>query len=356
VTGVQTCALPISNYANAIAKAVFWVKKNGVDYADSATEIDLAARKSTGVPNRQVLTINYVATAAAGDYVQVFWAGDNLELKVESLPAGTNPVYPAVPSIILTATQVGNSGLVVSPNEPLSTGVLWLDTDETSDIPVPIGGTAGQVLAKIDSVNYNTQWINQVVAPAGVISQFAGTTPPIGYLLCEGQSLSASAYPDLFATIGYAYGGSGSSFNIPNLKGRIPVGRDSAQTEFDALAETGGAKTHTLTIAEMPSHTHTTPNHSHTFSATTSTAGNHSHVLQDSVAEGSPTGGGWTVFTGIRRNSGWGDTRYVDAAGNHTHTLSGTTSNSAPTTNSTGSGTAHNNLQPYIVVNYIIKT
>jgi hypothetical protein len=105
----MTFSVQITNYANAVAKAVFWVKKNGVDYADSATEIDLSARKSTGVPNRQVLTINYVATAEAGDYVQVFWAGDNLDLKVESLPAGTSPVYPAVPSIILTAVQVMNT-------------------------------------------------------------------------------------------------------------------------------------------------------------------------------------------------------------------------------------------------------
>jgi hypothetical protein len=163
----MTFSIQLTNYANAVTKAVVWVKKNGIDYADSATELDLSARKSTGVPNRQVLTINYVATAAAGDYVQVFWAGDSLDLRVESLPAGTTPVSPAVPSIILTAVQVGNSGLVVSPSAPSSTGVLWLDTDEPSDIPVPIGGTANQVLAKIDSTNYNTQWITPPSVPAG---------------------------------------------------------------------------------------------------------------------------------------------------------------------------------------------
>jgi hypothetical protein len=163
----MTFSIQLTNYHAGVSKAVVWVKKNGVDYADSATELDLAARKSAGVPNRQVLTINYVATAAAGDYVQVFWAGDNTELQVEALPAGTSPVYPAVPSIILTATQVGNSGLVVSPSEPTSTGVLWLDTDEPSDIPVPTGGTANQVLAKIDSTNYNTQWITPPSVPVG---------------------------------------------------------------------------------------------------------------------------------------------------------------------------------------------
>jgi hypothetical protein len=108
-----------------VQKAVFWVKKNGVDYPDSATEMDLAPRKSSGIPNRQVITINYVATAEAGDYVQVFWAGDSTELRVESLPAGTSPVYPAVPSIILTAvqvmyTQVGPQGIQgeVGPEGP----------------------------------------------------------------------------------------------------------------------------------------------------------------------------------------------------------------------------------------------
>jgi hypothetical protein len=101
-----TFSVQITNYANSVQKAVFWVKKNGVDYPDSATEMDLQPRKASNNPNRQVITINYVATAEAGDYVQVFWAGDSTQLRVESLPAGTSPVYPAVPSIILTAVQV----------------------------------------------------------------------------------------------------------------------------------------------------------------------------------------------------------------------------------------------------------
>jgi microcystin-dependent protein len=239
-----------------------------------------------------------------------------------------------------------------------------LDSDEEPDVPVPTGGTSGQVLSKVDSVDYNTEWRSLLLTPTGVISQFAGSTAPTGYLLCLGQELAISSFGDLYDVVQTNYGtltnGSGGAgtthFRLPNLQGRIPVGRDASQTEFDVLGETGGAKTHTLTEAQMPSHTHTTPNHSHSFSATTSSNGSHSHVLQDSVAEGSPTGGGWTVFTGIRRNSGWGDTRYVDAAGAHTHTLSGTSGNASPTTNSSGSGAAHNILQPYIVVNYIIKT
>jgi hypothetical protein len=101
-----TFSVQITNLANSVEKATFWLKTNNVDYPDSATEIDLQPRKAAGNPNRQVLTINYVATAVAGQQVQLYWSGTSTDLTVESLPAGTSPVSPAVPSIILTAVQV----------------------------------------------------------------------------------------------------------------------------------------------------------------------------------------------------------------------------------------------------------
>jgi hypothetical protein len=101
-----TFSIQITNLANSVEKAIFWLKTNNVDYPDSATEIDLQPRKDASTPNRQVITINYVATATAGQQVQVYWSGTSTQLKVESLPAGTSPVSPAVPSIILTAVQV----------------------------------------------------------------------------------------------------------------------------------------------------------------------------------------------------------------------------------------------------------
>jgi hypothetical protein len=122
-----TFSIQITNYANSVEKAIFWVKTNNVDYPDSATEIDLQPRKAAGNPNRQVITINYVATATAGQQVQVYWSGSSTELKVESLPAGTSPVSPAVPSIIITAvqvmyTQVGPQGNDGADGAPGATG------------------------------------------------------------------------------------------------------------------------------------------------------------------------------------------------------------------------------------------
>lgn len=135
-----------------------------------------------------------------------------------------------------------------------------------------------------------------------------------GFLLCDGSAVSRTTYADLFAVIGTTYGaGDGSTtFNVPNLKGRVPVGRDSGQTEFDTLGETGGAKTHTLLTAEMPAHTHTQT--------------------------------GLTVSALL----GYGQTSPI--LGNATNAAGGAV------TGSTGGGGAHNNLQPYLVLNGVIKT
>jgi len=151
-----------------------------------------------------------------------------------------------------------------------------------------------------DTINTNT--------PVGSISLFAGTTAPNGWLICDGSAVSRTTYANLFSVIGTTYGtGDGSTtFNIPNLKGKVPVGLDSSDTSFDTIGETGGEKTHTLTYDEMPSH-------------------NHGVVV-------GYTGSGGSHFY-FNNNSGDG---YLETA-------------------NAGNGQAHNNLQPYIVMNYIIS-
>jgi microcystin-dependent protein len=88
-----------------------------------------------------------------------------------------------------------------------------------------------------ETVNVNT--------PTGIVSIFAGTVAPDGWLICDGSEISRSTYSDLFNVIGTTYGdGDGSTtFNLPNLKGRVPVGLDTEDTDFDGLGDFGGEKT-----------------------------------------------------------------------------------------------------------------
>jgi microcystin-dependent protein len=78
-------------------------------------------------------------------------------------------------------------------------------------------------------------------------------------LLANGAAVSRTRYAKLFATIGTTFGaGDGSTtFNLPNPQGRMIVGRDPAQTEFDVVGETGGTETVTLSAAQYPAHSHT---------------------------------------------------------------------------------------------------
>jgi len=180
-------------------------------------------------------------------------------------------------------------------------------------------------------------------SPPGVVMAFAGAAAPTGWLLCSGQNVSRTTYAALFSAIGTAHGvGDGSTtFGIPNLQGRIPVGRDTGQTEFDVLGEAGGAKTHALIASEIPAHTHaislTTSSDNHNHSATLkgdSSTLAHGHNEVNTFSSGGT--GKVTNGTGVVSS---------DA---HDHTVAGDTA-------SVGGGTVHNNLQPYLVMNYIIK-
>src|SRR5919202_2872363 len=87
----------------------------------------------------------------------------------------------------------------------------------------------------------------------GEIRMFAGNFPPNGWMFCEGQQLAISENETLFQLIGTTYGGDGqSTFNLPDLRGRIPV----HQGNGFILAQTGGVEEVTLTTQQIPSHNH----------------------------------------------------------------------------------------------------
>lgn len=189
-----------------------------------------------------------------------------------------------------------------------------------------------------------------MVLASGIVQEYAGATPPSGWLLCDGSSLLRTDYPDLFAAIGTKYGSAdGLHFNVPDCRGRVPVGKDGT-AEFLDLGTTGGEKAHTLTSAEMPSHYHSVDPPATVSGGITA---NHSHNIQQSC---------WSEGMG---STNWGARYGSPERGFKTDswlTMSGVTSDHAHWTDigvfnsgSAGSGTAHNNLQPYVVFNFIIK-
>ena len=94
--------------------------------------------------------------------------------------------------------------------------------------------------------------------PIGTQVAYGGTVPPTGWLICDGSAVSRTTYAELFKAIGTSYGaGDGSTtFNLPNRKNKTGVGVDSSSTHFSTLGATYGEETHTLTTSEMPSHNH----------------------------------------------------------------------------------------------------
>jgi microcystin-dependent protein len=157
--------------------------------------------------------------------------------------------------------------------------------------------------------------------PTGIINLWPAAAPPTGWLICNGASLLRADYAALFSVIGTTYGSvDGTHFSLPDMRGNVPMGVSASH----ALASTGGAETHTLTSAEMPSHTHTQDAHAH-----------------------NQKGYGATLGSG---SVGW----RIGSSGTQT-TDTGITSTTA-TNQNTGGGGAHNNLQPYLALNYIIKS
>lgn len=241
--------------------------------------------------------------------------------------------------------------------------------------------------------------------PAGAIMSFGATGVDFdgAWLYCEGQEVSRSTYSRLFDAVGTTYGaGNGSTtFNLPNLKGRLPVGHSPGDPELGSVADTGGARTHTLTADEMPSHDHSASTDSagsHNHSASTGSAGSHSHSASTgSAGSHSHTVGGLRRFMTTNRVTNFGHrsapsgtsaSAYVGAyagdgtqsmgsesntasTGSHSHSVSvssGGSHSHSVTVNSggahshsvsvqnAGGGEPHNNMPPYIVLPYIIKT
>jgi hypothetical protein len=240
-------------------------------------------------------------------------------LSVTGAAAFTSAVTINAPVSITGLVTMTSAVVVAAPLSVTGAAVFTSTVDVSKSLTV-----AATVASTLGGIKFPDNTLQTTAAtagsalPAGMMAPYAGTAAPSGWLLCYGQAVSRSTYADLFTAISTTYGvGDGSTtFNLPDLRGRAAVGKDdmggSAANRITSggsgitgttLGASGGAQTVTLSTAEMPAHTHTV--------GTT----------------GCGAGSGLTGFFGGTTNTG-----------------------------SAGGGGAHQNTQPSIILNYIIKT
>lgn len=228
-----------------------------------------------------------------------------------------------------------------------------LVTNDLSSNTINVNQLNSNQLNVTDDVYIN----NNIYTPVGSILTYSGVSAPGGWLLCNGNEVSKAQYPRLFAVIGNLYGSpvNSNNFVLPNLADRIPVGKSGSNN----VADVGGASNVTLSVANLPSHTHT---------GTVDSAGSHTHEITDDghthinydayftenysggvnnlfgTSAGTDNDNSYYTRTVTSGSSTTGIT--VKSGGAHTHTF---------TTDSTGSGNSIDIRNKYIVLNYIIR-
>lgn len=319
----------------------------------------------------------------------------------------TIPLYPR--SILQTGSNYFAS--LINATAGIITSMLTITGDET------VTGTNtnnGNLVAVSDVTINGDIYVDGSITvggsiltpmPSGSMMPFIGAgVPSAEWILCDGASYPTATYPDLFGAIGYTFGGAGANFNVPDMRGRVAVGQDLGAgilTSNNVLGNSGGSESHSLTAAELPNHIHpasTTPgegSHTHAFNGTSTTmpgegshtnsaigaGGNHTHTLNhtNTIARNySGAGASYNMFTFMFDNTSFVNNLITQIAGGvvtdpavsasgggHTHIFTIPPTPSSMDTGHThnvnsvsyeGASNAHQNLQPYLVFNYVIKT
>ncbi len=225
-------------------------------------------------------------------------------------------VQEATTSQLNAGTNTGSTGAVLFGSPADFAASIY-------GLQLPTSGQKDALAGDAGTPSSTNKYLTEQSIPSGSLMMYGAASAPTGWLLCDGTSYLRATYPNLFTAIGSTYGSAdGTHFNVPDMRGRIPLGvgtgtgggasgtglptGGSALTAV-ALSTWKGEETHTLITTEIPSHTHT---------------------VGPLTANVSPNGAGSSSYS----------------------TTAGTL-----TTSSTGSDGAHNNIQPVMGVNFIIR-
>lgn len=321
---------------------------------------------------------------------------DDIEALIAQIQATPGTLLATASAITLTPDQSNTVGT--------STSVAR--ADHRHNVPADVAGASAPgdaaaegtatAFARADHVHARESIRNlrDTVFPVGTVFPYAGSSAPSGFVLCDGALYDRTAYAALFAVVGTTYGNTtGSNFRVPDLRGRMPLGKDDMGVgsanrvtagSADILGGSGGEENHQLVTGELPAHTHNGPSHTHNGPSHTHTGGSHTHAaggLGTSSYSHTHTIGQFGYFLevvyggtyGLPPGYGLNTVDRTTSADTHSHTVTGTTASGGAVatdaagtgatsaagtgaTSSTGSDTPHNNMPPYLTLNYIIST
>uniref|UniRef100_A0A6C0JGK4 Phage tail collar domain-containing protein n=1 Tax=viral metagenome TaxID=1070528 RepID=A0A6C0JGK4_9ZZZZ len=230
-------------------------------------------------------------------------------------------------SINRTKSRVANKDVMFQnrltnfTSPPIHNGDLYVERNELIGGNLDVSGNLTvrkDIRAKNFYASGNYYLDDYVLIPAGTVIQSAAINEPEGWFECDGRSLNTTVYSDLFSAIGYTYGGSNGTFKIPDTRGRVCIGAGQGDglTNHN-LSSTGGEEAHTLSVNEIPSHSHSL------------------------IRRANPDDGAYDTNSGRQDESSAATTDRADLGPFNT--------------SYTGGGAAHNIMQPFIALRHLIK-
>jgi microcystin-dependent protein len=344
-----------AGYYQTVSVAGNVVTTKNLGYPNNAapgTVINSGANVNT--QNAVIGTLGFIPVNKAGDT-----GIGKLDLTVETVVGSGSP---GASGLIIDSTEANKANAGYFPSIGFRRGTSGVSRAVGLDVSgklktVDGAGVAGFLLDSVHQVDTNsyqdgsitlqklaTSLVNLIIAP-GIVQAFAGPSPPAGWLVCDGSAVSRTTYSALFAAVG-TYWGAGDSintFNLPDFRGRTPIGYvNSAAPGITArtFGSRGGNETHTLSVAEMPNHGHGVNDGQHVH---TSNPHHHGYVNPLGGAFGAASGP-FSIYnpSGTTNTSDTADTMQPSGAN--------------ISLQNTGGGVAHDIMQPFGVLYFIIKT
>lgn len=323
ILSTQTIDLPLeamvigASYDNS-TKELILTLKNGqttkISIADLIDGLVPDTRTIAGINLKGNITKELLSeTLGIHEKQDTLTAGENITIENNIISASGNPTGDTLP----IGTVVDYDGNQVPTNWEEVPGGDIIDNLESNSAIDALSAKQGKLLnERLLNIEVGGTTTGDTL-PIGSVVEWYSDVIPDNWLRLDGSAVSRTTYNELFALFGTTFGaGDGSTtFNLPDMRTRVPVGKTTTDSDFNTLGKTGGEKTHILTVAEMPEHNHAQ-----------SLLGDESSLPNPGSATYA-----WSVPPYYYNYSGSDLAQYA------------------------GENQPHNNLQPYITVHYIVK-